>query len=298
MKETIAFPQLVELIAQKATTTSRMSELFLQELFVVISQEITEGTSVKINGLGTFKIQKTDTEKHVIFVPDKELAQAVNAPFAQFKPVELCETLTQEQLDEIDASMSPKQEEPAQEKTEEIIAPPVEQDTEEVHTVIGLLAFWMWEKKPSRETRVVTAQTDSIKTPPPVVTDTMTGTNVLTLMAKKHYGDQAFWVYIARENQRQYPNYHKIPHGAVLVIPQPEKYGINSDSKKSIRIAYSEALKLRNEIKALESPATEEIAEDSSTSKQAEKKKARLQKKESGKKHYSRHGHRRSYRRR
>lgn len=341
MKETIAFPQLVELIAQKATTTSRMSELFLQELFVVISQELAEGKSVKINGLGTFKIQKTDTEKHVIFVPDKELAQAVNAPFAQFKPVELCETLTQEQLDEIDVSMSPKQEEPAQEKTEEIIAPAVEQDTEEVHTasepgnapaqpinepakvtptvvdipkeknwkkwllvgvaacaVIGLLAFWMWEKKPSRETRVVTAQTDSIKTPPPVVTDTMTGTNVLTLMAKKHYGDQAFWVYIARENQRQYPNYHKIPHGAVLVIPQPEKYGINSDSKKSIRIAYSEALKLRNEIKALESPATEEIAEDSSTSKQAEKKKARLQKKESGKKHYSRHGHRRSYRRR
>ena len=77
-----------------------------------------------------------------------------------------------------------------------------------------------------------------------------------------------------------------------------EKYGINSDSKKSIRIAYSEALKLRNEIKTLERPATEEIAEDSSTSKQAEKKKARLQKKESGKKHYSGHGHRRSYRRR
>ena len=117
MKETIAFPQLVELIAQRATTTTRMSELFLQELFVVISQELTEGKSVKINGLGTFKSQKTDTEKHVIFVPDKELAQAVNAPFAQFKPVELCETLTKEQLDEIDASMTPKQEEPAQEMT-------------------------------------------------------------------------------------------------------------------------------------------------------------------------------------
>ena len=39
------------------------------------------------------------------FTPDKSLAEAVNAPFAQFKAVELCDAVTDERLAEIDASM-------------------------------------------------------------------------------------------------------------------------------------------------------------------------------------------------
>ena len=84
----------------------------------------------------------------------------------------------------------------------------------------------------------------------PIVTDTIGGNNVLFTMAKKHYGDQAFWVYIARENQAQYPDYRKIPAGTVLVIPPAEKYGINSDSKQSIKNANAEAMKLYKEVKA------------------------------------------------
>jgi hypothetical protein len=107
MKEKIAFPQLVELVAAKASTTSRMSELFLQELFATLTQTLENGQSVKIKGLGTFKVIKGNDGKEVSFTPDKDLAEAVNAPFAQFKPVELSDKITQAQLDEIDASMTP-----------------------------------------------------------------------------------------------------------------------------------------------------------------------------------------------
>ena len=110
MKEKIAFPQLVELVAQKANTTERMSELFLQELFTVVTKELAEGKSVTIKGLGAFKTVKDDTGKDIVFTPDKDLAEAVNAPFAQFAPVELCDEVTDEMLDEIDAGM----EQPAQ----------------------------------------------------------------------------------------------------------------------------------------------------------------------------------------
>ena len=108
MKEKIAFPQLVELIAEKASTTSRMSELFLQELFATVSQVLIDGKSVKIKGLGTFKTMKDNGETEVQFVPDTDLAEVINAPFAQFKPIELCDAVTDEQLAEIDASMEPK----------------------------------------------------------------------------------------------------------------------------------------------------------------------------------------------
>ena len=94
MKEKIAFPQLVDLVATKANTTSRMSELFLQELFDTISQALNSGETVKIKGLGTFKIKKEEGGKDILFTPDKDLAEAVNAPFAQFQPVELSEPVS------------------------------------------------------------------------------------------------------------------------------------------------------------------------------------------------------------
>ena len=111
MKENITFPQLVELVAKKANTTNRMSELFLQELFAVAAQSLANGEMVKIKGLGTFKTANVENETQVLFTPDKTLADAVNAPFAQFSPVELCDEVTTEMLNEIDASME-KQDEP------------------------------------------------------------------------------------------------------------------------------------------------------------------------------------------
>ncbi len=291
MKEKIAFPQLVELVAEKASTTSRMSELFLQELFATISQALGKGETVKIKGLGTFKTEKDDEGKNVIFIPDNALAEAVNAPFAQFKAVELCDEVTQEQLDEIDAAMQPEPEaepvtepveavEPVQdvkqevEKEEEVIEnveePQQEEATEPqeeapvevpkttnkrkwlaiaagiaaIALVAGIATHYI--KNGSNET---VAQADSIAAPKPaaapIVTDTLRNDNRLFDMAQRHYGDQAFWVYIALENQQQFPDYHKIPKGTAVVIPPAEKYGINSDSKQSLKKAAKAAVELK-----------------------------------------------------
>ena len=306
MKEKIAFPQLVELVADKAKTTTRMSELFLQELFATVSHALDNGEIVKIKGIGSFKVKKEGDQKDVFFIPDNDLAETVNAPFIQFKPVELSDEITEEQLAEIDAGMEQKQPEPKMEEptnvvqeqipmaevedtaepevkpidepvaTDKIVesTPQVKEEPEPLPGKNGF-AKWWWigaaaiaavalttlvlrSGKSSENNRQqnITAKTDTVAAKAqPVVTDTLANGNVLTLMAKKHYGDQVFWVYIARENQDKYPNYHKIPHGSVLVIPPPEKYGINSDSKQSLRHAGEEALKLYKKIKAMESNA-------------------------------------------
>ena len=298
MKEKIAFPQLVELVAAKASTTSRMSELFLQEFFATVSQALSDGKSVKIKGLGSFLATKTDGEASVQFTPNNDLAEVVNAPFAQFKPVELCDEMTDEQLADIDASMEPKPaalvenvelsstiepakdslpieveqepkaefvEEPQQEEPvlprEDTIEPanfsakPSKRKWLAIAAALAAIALiagiaTLYSRKGSNDT---VAKTDTIAIAPSAatttVTDTLRNNNSLLDMAKRHYGDKVFWVYIALENQQQYPNYKKIPKESALTIPAPEKYGINSDSKQSLRKAAEAASELKKSIK-------------------------------------------------
>ncbi|MBR2147392.1 MAG: HU family DNA-binding protein [Muribaculaceae bacterium] len=343
MKEKIAFPQLVELVATKASTTSRMSELFLQELFAIISQALEKGETVKIKGLGTFKIEKDEDSKNVIFIPDNALAEAANAPFSQFKPVELCDEVTQEQLDAIDAEMQPKPATAALEEPIEAVEPvqddkvEIEPAAEEVETAqepkpeepkqeeprqaeaapaqlkapiepvkpankrkwiaiaasiaaIALIAGIVthFTKNDSSKTIATTDTiTDPRPEPAPVVTDTLREGNRLYDMAKHHYGDQAFWVYIALENRQQYPDYHDIHSGDVVVIPAAEKYGINSDSKKSLRAANAEAMKLSSEVKAM----NKENGKDDEKDEKEKDKKAKKDKKGGKDRHHKRHHH-------
>lgn len=68
-------------------------------------------------------------------------------------------------------------------------------------------------------------------------TDTIKpGTN-LYRMSRKHYGSDKFWVYIYEENKAKYPNPNTIPVGAVLHIPQLEKYGAKAGDPASIAAA-------------------------------------------------------------
>ena len=324
MKEKIAFPELVALVAQKASTTERMSELFLQELFATVTQELNDGHSVKIKGIGTFKTKKIDGETTVMLVPDKELAQAVNAPFEQFRPVVLSEAVTQEQLDEIDASMKPKQEaveppepdvELEQETTEQVIKPetpqpqaiePAQEEEKDMQHPIApatslaqpqqaqpsqpkkqrkplwiaiaaaaLLAVGIGavvrnsDTSHHSTTTPVATHTIATATQPVVVTDTLGSHNLLYHMAERHYGDRVFWVYIAQENQDKYPNFKKIPVGAVLVIPPAEKYGINSDSKQSTKKAAIESTKLYKLTREMEK---EEKGDTATTNSKSDKK--------------------------
>lgn len=118
MNAKITLVELAELMAESSSTTVKMCELFLRELFATISQTLINGESVKVRGIGTFKITAVKPRKSVnvssgeaiqlmahnklTFTPDKSFANAVNQPFAQFETVFLDDAVTEEKLAEID----------------------------------------------------------------------------------------------------------------------------------------------------------------------------------------------------
>ncbi len=77
-----------------------------------------------------------------------------------------------------------------------------------------------------------------------VVTDTCTETMYLTRIARKHYGNRDFWVYIYEENKDIIPNPNRIKPGTVVVIPPREKYGIDPDNPESVLKAKKESTRL------------------------------------------------------
>ena len=118
MNNKITFVEIVDTIAESTSTSKRVCELFLRELFSTISQALIDGETVKVKGIGTFKVVKVKPRKSVdvstgeaisisghskmSFTPDKSLADAVNQPFAQFESVFLDDAMTDEQLADID----------------------------------------------------------------------------------------------------------------------------------------------------------------------------------------------------
>ncbi len=118
MNAKITFVELAELMADANSTSRRVCELFLRELFATVSQALIDGEQVKINGVGTFKVTEVKARKSVnvstgkaieigghkklTFTPIKSLADAVNQPFAQFETVFLDDAVTDEKLAEID----------------------------------------------------------------------------------------------------------------------------------------------------------------------------------------------------
>ena len=169
MNNKVTFPELVEQVAQYANTSKRMSELFLKELFATISQSLIDGESVKVKGIGTFKLTEVSPRKSVdvntgeeieipghkklSFAPDKDMAEAINQPFMHFETEILDDDVTDDQLAAIDAGEPT--EAPAEEETaateptaaeapvdaeEEVVMPPVfvapveEPESEEAET--------------------------------------------------------------------------------------------------------------------------------------------------------------------
>ena len=118
MNNKITFPELVRLVAEATSTTQRMSELFLKELFATISQALIQGQNVTIKNLGTFEFVQVQARqvvnvldgepievpghKRLVFTPDKTLAETINLPFSAFEPIVLSDDMTDEMLQEID----------------------------------------------------------------------------------------------------------------------------------------------------------------------------------------------------
>ena len=74
----------------------------------------------------------------------------------------------------------------------------------------------------------------SVAEKPAVVLDTLTAQMVLFRMARKHYGEAHFWVYIYQENRDKIKDPNNVNPGTVVVIPPAEKYGIDANSKESV----------------------------------------------------------------
>lgn len=141
MNNKVTFPELVEQVAQYANTSKRMSELFLKELFATISQSLIDGESVKVKGIGTFKLTEVSPRKSVdvntgeeieipghkklSFAPDKDMAEAINQPFMHFETEILDDDVTDDQLAAIDAgepTEAPAEDAPAEEETDDTAA--------------------------------------------------------------------------------------------------------------------------------------------------------------------------------
>lgn len=141
MNNKVTFPELVEQVAQYANTSKRMSELFLKELFATISQSLIDGESVKVKGIGTFKLTEVSPRKSVdvntgeeieipghkklSFAPDKDMAEAINQPFMHFETEILDDDVTDDQLAAIDAgepTETPAEAAPVEEETDDTTA--------------------------------------------------------------------------------------------------------------------------------------------------------------------------------
>lgn len=102
MNQKIPFHDLSARVAVATGISSESAEQFVKSFFDLLAEAVTSGESVRVKGLGSFNVVSTEGEKNIEFIPDKEITDVINAPFAIFEAVELDEKLSDEMLDEVD----------------------------------------------------------------------------------------------------------------------------------------------------------------------------------------------------
>lgn len=146
MNQKIPFHQLSARIASATGISEDSAEIFAKNFFDILSEELIKGETVKIKGLGEFALHEEENgEKDIRFIPDKDLAETLNAPFAMFESVTLNDEVTESMLsveqDQTEASL-PEAENPEPESTEETVVceniaaaiePTAEAPTEAIH---------------------------------------------------------------------------------------------------------------------------------------------------------------------
>lgn len=89
-------------ISRQLAQTQHMSigdaERFVTEMFSTICEGLKQDKQVIINGFGTFKMSVLKEKETVTFTPDTEIARLVNAPFENFKTVEITVDLPDEEV--------------------------------------------------------------------------------------------------------------------------------------------------------------------------------------------------------
>lgn len=107
MNERLTIQDLIDLLATKHSMAKKDAESFVKEFFLLIEQALENEKTVKIKGLGTFKLVDVDSRESVkvntgerfqikghtkvSFSPDATLRDTINKPFAHFETVVLNE---------------------------------------------------------------------------------------------------------------------------------------------------------------------------------------------------------------
>lgn len=138
MKNKVTLPELIAKVATATSTTKRMSELFLRELFATITHALENGENVSIKDVGQFKISDSGGSHDIIFKPSKRLAEMLNQPFDAFVPIELDDDVDDEMLSmlsgdaTIEASSSESIDMPSEHEPAELIPHPFTTQSTEV----------------------------------------------------------------------------------------------------------------------------------------------------------------------
>lgn len=117
MDTKINLQQLARKVAMKKHISQRSAETFLREFFDAIIRNVTIDKSIKITGLGSFKLIEVqdresvdvNTGERIIipghsklsFTPDNSLKETVNKPFADFQTVVINEGTNLEEMEKI-----------------------------------------------------------------------------------------------------------------------------------------------------------------------------------------------------
>lgn len=103
MNTKIPVKKLSERVALSVNMPVEEVQSFIKILFEQIVDGLQQGESVTLPGLGKFTASSMPDEP-VAFIPEREFADAVNAPFVMFEPIPLSEGVTEEILDSVSIS--------------------------------------------------------------------------------------------------------------------------------------------------------------------------------------------------
>ena len=128
MNNTVALPELAAQAGRVAGIDASTASRIIMAIFNATAESLAAGEAVTLKGIGTFRRGK-GSDSQVQFTPAPELADAVNAPFALFSPMDIPADAPSAIFDS-EPEQKKEEETPAQEQ-EELLPPPLPETMQE-----------------------------------------------------------------------------------------------------------------------------------------------------------------------
>lgn len=103
MNNIITLPKLIELLSIASSQEKSLCEKFVKTFTTGVGDALAAGEALKLKGFGLFRLEVVDGIRRVVFIPDKEMSEVINSPFACFEPVELAPGVTEKILSDDEA---------------------------------------------------------------------------------------------------------------------------------------------------------------------------------------------------